>query len=169
MAQYATELTDAIGRQDLDAAVELNLRYWVDGPHRTPAQVDPALRARIATMQRDAFLNTKTLAARWHEEPLVTDLSDKLAGITAPTLVLVGELDTEFIHDQGRRFADHIVGAHLHTLGHTAHAPNAERPAGFDELVVPFLVATLGCTHSRDRRANSVREKGEPTRPQEAW
>jgi pimeloyl-ACP methyl ester carboxylesterase len=156
MAEYATELKDAIGRHDLDAAVEVNLRYWVDGPHRTPAQVDPALRARIATTQRDAFLNTKGLAARWREEPLVTDLSEKLTRITAPALVLAGELDIGFIHDQACLFARHIVGAHLQTLGHTAHAASAERPAGFDELVVPFLVTTCGCTHSRDRPANPV-------------
>ena len=142
MAEYATELTAAIRRQDLDAAVEVNLRYWVDGPHRAPTQVDPALRARIATMQRDAFLNTKDFAARWREEPLVTDLSEKLAGITVPTLVLVGELDMEFIHDQARLLARTIVGAQLQTLGHTGHAPSAERPASFDELVLPFLVTT---------------------------
>src|SRR5438093_2483924 len=37
---------------DVDGAVELNLRFWLDGPRRGPDAVDPALRARVADMQR---------------------------------------------------------------------------------------------------------------------
>ena len=40
---------------DLDAAVEVSLRTWVDGPRREAEDVDPEVRARVAEMQRRMF------------------------------------------------------------------------------------------------------------------
>jgi pimeloyl-ACP methyl ester carboxylesterase len=68
MAAYMTELRDVFGPRDLHAAVEVDLRAWVDGTHRTSEQVDSDLRAEIATMQRDAFVNTRDFAANWRDE-----------------------------------------------------------------------------------------------------
>ena len=45
----------ALERGDLDAAVEVNLRMWFDGPRRSAEEVDPALRARVGEMQRRAL------------------------------------------------------------------------------------------------------------------
>ena len=36
---------------DLEAATELNLRMWVDGPLRQPGQVDPLVRQKVHDMQ----------------------------------------------------------------------------------------------------------------------
>jgi pimeloyl-ACP methyl ester carboxylesterase len=72
MTVYTRSLMDAIAKRDLDAAVEVNVRTWVDGPHRAPKQVDPDLRARIAQMQRDAFINTRdTTQPRTHSDALI--------------------------------------------------------------------------------------------------
>jgi len=139
MQDYTRELMNAIGKRDLEAAVEVNMRAWVDGPHRTPEQVDPALRAKIAQMQRDAFLSTREVAAGWREEFLVSDLADRLSEIVVSTLVLVGELDMAFVRNQAELFATRIPGAQMHTVPDTGHAPNAERPDAFDELVLRFL------------------------------
>jgi 3-oxoadipate enol-lactonase len=51
-AEREDELLDA---GDLDGAVELNLRMWVDGPRRGPDAVDQAVRAKVGEMQRRAF------------------------------------------------------------------------------------------------------------------
>ena len=148
MGAYTHALMDAIGKRDLEAAVEVNLRTWVDGPHRTPEQVDPDLRGRIASMQRDAFINTRDLAADWSEEPLINELAGRLAEITAPTLVLAGELDMDFIHEHARLLADGIPGAQLAHLPNTAHAPNIERPRAFDRVVIPFLAGASSLEHN---------------------
>jgi hypothetical protein len=79
---------DAVDQRDLDAAVEVNMRAWVDGPYRSAGQVDPDVRTRIATMQRDGFLNTREFATRWREEPLVTALEHRLGEIHTEALVL---------------------------------------------------------------------------------
>ena len=40
---------------DLEAATELNMRMWVDGPQRRPDAMDAEMRALVANMQRRAF------------------------------------------------------------------------------------------------------------------
>ena len=136
---YASALMEAIRNRDLDAAVQVNLRAWVDGHHWTRGQVDADVRAKIASMQRDAFENTREFAASWQEEMLISDLADRLSEIRVPTLVLVGELDMDFLHEQARVFADRIPMAQLQTIPGTAHAPSIERPLAFDQSVIPFL------------------------------
>jgi pimeloyl-ACP methyl ester carboxylesterase len=139
MQAYGTALIDAIASGDLDAAVEVSVHAWVDGPHRTADQVDPEVRARVATMQRDAFVNTRDFAARWSEDPLVGSLEGRLGEIATPTLVLVGQLDMDFFRDQARTLAYRIPQARLAVLEDTAHAPTIERPNDFDRIAVPFL------------------------------
>jgi pimeloyl-ACP methyl ester carboxylesterase len=47
LKRYWAKESDALERDDLKAATEANLRMWVDGPNRTPDQVDPAVRKRV--------------------------------------------------------------------------------------------------------------------------
>lgn len=96
-------------------------------------------------MQRDVFINTRELAASWQEERLINDLASRVADISVPTLVLIGELDMDFLHEQARLLADQIPGAQLQTIPDTAHAPNIERPSAFDQNVIPFLASATTC------------------------
>lgn len=121
---------------DLDAAVEVSLRTWVDGPRRGPQDVDPQVRGRVAEMQRRAY----ELQRDWvDEELLVPDLAQRPAEIGAPTLVLVGEEDQPDMQAITERLAREIPGARHATIAATAHVPSMERPREFDELVLPFL------------------------------
>ena len=45
----------ALDAGNVDEAVEINLRTWVDGPHRGPDEVDPAVRTHVGEMQRRAL------------------------------------------------------------------------------------------------------------------
>jgi 3-oxoadipate enol-lactonase len=134
---------EAVSRGDLDAATEINLRMWVDGPNRKPAEVDPSIRAAVAEMQRDAL---KLQAPYWDdvtEKPLVPELSDRLGDVRIPTLVLFGEEDVEDIHRLAEILAAAIPDATLASIPGAAHVPNLEQPAAFDALVLDFL-ATVG-------------------------
>ncbi|HZE28823.1 MAG TPA: alpha/beta fold hydrolase [Gaiellaceae bacterium] len=122
---------------DLDAAVEVSLRTWVDGPRRSPEQVDAAVRARVAEMQRRAY--ELQGEAEDEEELLVEDVAQRLGDVRAPTLVVVGEEDQPDMHAIAERLAAEIPGARLATIAATAHVPSMERPGEFDELVLPFL------------------------------
>ena len=128
----------ALEAGDLERAVELNLRMWVDGPRRRPEDVDAGLRARVAEMQRSAFELQLPLDED-EEELLVEDLAQRLSEIQAPTLVLVGEEDQPDMQAIADRLAQEIPAARRATIPNTAHVPSMERPREFDELVLPFL------------------------------
>jgi pimeloyl-ACP methyl ester carboxylesterase len=136
---YGQAEHEAVTRGDLDEATELALRMWVDGPGRSPADVDPAVREAVRTMQRRALELQAPLWEELDEEPLVEDLAARLGEINAPTLVLVGEHDVEDMHAIAARLAAAVPGARSATVGGAAHVPNLEQPAAFDALVLGFL------------------------------
>ncbi len=134
-AQWAEEEA-AFEAGDLDAAVEVSLQTWVDGPRRRPEDVDRAVRERVAEMQRRAY---ELQQLEDEEELLVPDLAQRLGEIRAPTLVAVGDEDQPDMHAIAERLAREIPGARLETIPATAHVPSMERPREFEELVLPFL------------------------------
>lgn len=131
----------ALERGDIDAAVEVTLRTWVDGPRRAPDDVDPAVRARVAEMQRRAYELQVPVWETADEELLVSDLPDRLSEIEAPTLVVVGEADVPDIHGIADRLMRELPNARRATIADAAHVPSMEHPREFDELVLGFLDA----------------------------
>jgi pimeloyl-ACP methyl ester carboxylesterase len=136
-AAWAEEET-AFEAGDLDAAVEASLRTWVDGPGRSPEDVDPEVRSCVGEMQRRAY-ELALGPEEDEEELLVEDLPQRLGEISAPTLVLVGDEDQPDMHRIAERLEREIPGARRVTIAGTAHVPSLERPREFDELVLPFL------------------------------
>jgi pimeloyl-ACP methyl ester carboxylesterase len=128
----------AVRAGDLDRAVEISLRTWVDGPRRQPDDVDSGVRAHVAEMQRRAF-ELQQVAGEDEEELLVEDVAQRLGEIEVPTLVLIGEEDQPDLHAIADRLAREIPGARLETIANTAHVPSMERPEEFDRLVLGFL------------------------------
>lgn len=128
----------ALARDDLDGAVEANLSWWVDGPHREAHDVDPAVRELVGQMQRQAF----QLTAGWgavEEAELDPPALERLAEIQVPTLVLVGALDLDAIVDTARLVTDAIPHARRVDWPDTAHLPSMERPDDFFELLSGWL------------------------------
>jgi pimeloyl-ACP methyl ester carboxylesterase len=132
----------AVSRGDLDAATEISMRMWVDGPNRTPSEIDSSVRMAVAAMQRDALELQLPYWDDVTEELLVPDLADRLSEVRARTLVLFGEEDVEDIHLLAETFASTIPNATLASIPGAAHVPNLEQPAAFDALVLSFLAAT---------------------------
>ena len=129
----------AFERGDLDAAVEVNLRTWVDGPRRSPDEVDLEIRRKVGEMQRRALELYVEGGADAQEEALVLDIGDRLGEISVPTLVLAGELDVPDIQLLADRLEREIPGARRATIEGAAHVPSMERPDEFDRLVLGFL------------------------------
>jgi 3-oxoadipate enol-lactonase len=129
----------AVEAGDLDAAVEMNLRMWVDGPGREPGDVAAAVRERVGVMQRRAFELQIPVGDEAEEEPLVPDLVQRLGEIDVPTLIVVGEEDRPDMHAIADRLEGSIPGARRATIPGAAHVPSLERPAEFDRLVLEFL------------------------------
>jgi len=129
----------ALERGDLDAAVEANLSTWVDGPHRSPAMVDPELRALVGEMQRRAFELQLPVEGEADEELLVPDAGERLSEVRARTLVLVGDDDVSDIAVIAKQLEREIPDVRRASITGTAHLPSLERPEEFDQLVLAFL------------------------------
>jgi pimeloyl-ACP methyl ester carboxylesterase len=132
----------AIEAGDLDAATEANVVAWVDGPHRGPDEVSPAVRDAVRTMQRRAFEVTAGWPdAVWEEDEVALDpeAPARLDEIAVPTLVISGELDIDSI----RMAADHLLagvaGARGVVWPDVAHVPSMERPDDFAAEVLDWV------------------------------
>lgn len=108
---------------DLEHAVELNLRTWVDGS-REPGQVDASVRELVADMQRRIYEVQEGVEAE--EEP-VGIAPERIA---AETVVAVGEHDLPDFHAIAHGLATRIPNAAGPVaIEGAAHLPALERPA----------------------------------------
>jgi pimeloyl-ACP methyl ester carboxylesterase len=130
------EVRSATRAGEVDRALDLYLRTWVDGPLRTPAQVDPAFRERVGAMAIEAL-------RRRHEqgEPQTPEPSPftRVGQIRCPTLVVVGDQDAPFELAGASALAGRIPGARKVVLAGAGHFPNMEQPAAFNGAVLQFL------------------------------
>ena len=137
--RYGEEEDAAVARGDLEAAVEANLRMWVDGPNRLAEEVDPRVRSFVGMMQRRALELQAPVWEEMEEELLVPDVGSRYVEVRVPTLVLVGSEDVSDIHEIADRLNSRIPGARKVVIGGTAHVPSIERSEEFDRLVLAFL------------------------------
>lgn len=127
----------ALEAEDLQAATELNLRMWVDGPRRSPDEVDPSVRERIGEMQYHAFQTVfpQDAVELSLEPPAILRVGE----VKAPTLLIIGDYDLETKVEQARWLASQIANAQLVVIPQTAHMVSMEKPAEFNEIVLSFL------------------------------
>ena len=69
------------------------------------------------------------------------DVRGRLAEITAPTLVVVGELDRETPPNYARHLADGIAASRYVEIAGAGHISNLERPVQFNAALLDFLAA----------------------------
>ena len=76
----------------------------------------------------------------WGNPKIATEVvSDRLAKITVPTLVVWGGSDEIIPLAQGRAYAQGIPGAKLSIIPECGHGPSVEKPAEFLAAVLPFI------------------------------
>jgi pimeloyl-ACP methyl ester carboxylesterase len=119
-----------------DAANEAEMRIWVDGVGRSPGDVDPRVRDRVAVVNRELLERQEPIEVEI--ERLDPPAVSRLDQIAAPTLVITGSLDQPTVLAGSRAIAD-ATGAEQVEIEGTAHLPNLESPAEFLEALVPFL------------------------------
>jgi 3-oxoadipate enol-lactonase len=139
---FAAAEEQSLDGGDLEAAVEANLRMWVDGP-RPAGAVDPAIRRLVGRMQRRALELQVPAGRSAPERLLMADVAGRLGQIAAPTLVLVGEHDVPDFQEIAARIAGEVPGARKLTIPGAAHLPSLERPAEFNREVLGFLARAV--------------------------
>ena len=120
---FAEEEDRLLEEGDLDAAADLNARFWA-----------PSVAERVRPMQRRSFELQVSSAA----EALEPERID-LGAIHARTLVVVGEEDRADFRAIAKRLADEIPDAELVTMPGVTHLPSLERPEETAALVRRFL------------------------------
>ncbi|HEV2237396.1 MAG TPA: alpha/beta fold hydrolase, partial [Ktedonobacterales bacterium] len=132
MAEFQT----AAAAQDHQRLAELAVRVWVVGTGRTAEQVDPRVRQRVAEMElHNLSLGSDESQARELDPPAY----GRLGAIHVPTLIIAGDRDLPHILRIADALAAGIAGARQAIMPNTAHVPNMEQPAAFNQLVLDFL------------------------------
>ncbi|MHB8599530.1 MAG: alpha/beta fold hydrolase [Ktedonobacteraceae bacterium] len=126
-----------VEKGDLSGATELNLRLWVDGPQRTPAQVNPTVRQRVYEMQYLAF--TIPMPEHADEQELQPPAITRLAEVRVPTLIIVGNLDLPDKLELTEQLATSIPGARREIIAGAAHMVTMEQPQEFNRIVLNFF------------------------------
>ena len=80
------------------------------------------------------------------------NLTDRLPGITIPTLVVVGADDPATTVEMANTIHQRIAGSELVILKHAAHLSNLEQADAFDEAVLGFLARNDHAERARPER-----------------
>lgn len=122
------------------------LQRFTAGPHRTLAQVDPALRDLVQEMARSTLdqhlrLDEQGVPVPPHPPTPVTGTWERVDGLRIPVLALGGELDGDDHRRSGRRLAEAAPRGWYLELAGVAHYPNFEDPLAFNAAVRELLSA----------------------------
>lgn len=128
---------EALQQGDLAKAGELATQLWFDGPNRRPAEVNGTLRAQMKTLITQVISGSRVDFRGKNAAALPT--VKRLGQITAPTLVISGDLDEENVQQAALLLADEIPRADLVQIDGTAHFPNLEKPDEFYTTLIDFL------------------------------
>lgn len=138
-AGWAAE-EDAFEQGDYDIAAEESVRMWIDGPRRSPEEVDGDLRATVRDMVlRSYALQKDAWDAGAEEEELDPPVHKRLGEISCRTLVVVGDEDVADLRSIAEHVAATIPGGQFETLPGAAHVPSLERPDAVNALLLGFL------------------------------
>jgi proline iminopeptidase len=100
----------------------------------------PAQREHIARLRRDAVIAVG-ISRAWEEHDYAAgiNVTDQLAQISCPTLVLVGRHDWICGPVWAQVLADHVPDVRLHVFEESGHMPEYEEPEAFVAVIEEWL------------------------------
>ncbi|GGF00639.1 alpha/beta hydrolase [Aliidongia dinghuensis] len=136
------QLKEAEAVNARDRANAVKARLWLDGPLQPEG--------RVPGPARQLFLDMNAIALRSPPVGSNLDISpafDRLGEISAPSLVIWGDLDFPHIQERSRHVATTMPNGSALQMTGVAHLPSLERPADVTGLVSEFIDR---CTRSRE-------------------
>ena len=131
-------LLGLLQKHDYEEARELDATFWIDGPGREVAQIDPEYRERARELHRQNFMVDRFAH---QEEQLKPPAIGRLGEISVPTLIVIGDHDGRDLIALAHRMVHEIPNAELVTIQNAAHLPSLEHPRQFNRLLADFLAA----------------------------
>jgi 3-oxoadipate enol-lactonase len=132
-AQYNEQRADSVEREGMRAAVDLTIEraFAPDFFRRNPEAVR-AFRGEFLANDPRGYACVSRALSSYH-------VTDRLAEIDCPTLLLTGELDTLCPPSEAAAIQASIPGAKLEILPGVGHFSAIEAPKEFAELALAFL------------------------------
>jgi pimeloyl-ACP methyl ester carboxylesterase len=121
---------------DWAGLADLDVRTWVDGVGQPASRAPTAVRHSVRAMD---LANYRAQHPSAEHIPLRPPAGERPADVFAPTLLLIGDLDTPPCRLTVDALGASIRGSVVHHFPTAAHLPNMERPAEFDRVVLGFL------------------------------
>ncbi len=145
--QHSQEITlaweavdETLEREGLDAANELEMKMWLDGPHRRTEEVDGEIRKQVSRINR--VLLERQVGFRVEPGSLEPPAIERLDELRCPALVITGEFDQPSVLAGAFEFTRRTGSEHVDIQG-AAHLPSLERPQAFNEPLLEFLARAL--------------------------
>lgn len=113
---------------------------WLDGPRSPSGRVGGPVRELFLDMNARALAKGALLTHEIKRPPA----RDRTGEINAPTLLVAGDLDFNYILTRHEGLSESLPNAFAVILEGTAHLPNLERPDLFDPLLLEFLDSAAG-------------------------
>ena len=129
-----TLLKEAEEAGDLDRVSAIKARLWLDGALSPEGRVTGEARRLFLDMQATA-LRLPPAGSNHDAVPAYPRLGE----ISAPTLVISGDLDFPHIQERCRHIAGTVLHGSFHELTGAAHLPSLERPADVTGLLAAFI------------------------------
>lgn len=121
---------------DWPLLVRLETQFWYFGPERDKADLDPRF---VRQAYELASVNLPRMEDAPVPVPLEPPAHDRLADITVPTMVMVGEHDVSAALAQFEYLLTAIPQADGARFAHSAHLPNVEQPEEFERVLLEWL------------------------------
>ena len=134
IAALLAEQQAAAEAGDLDRVNAIKARLWLDGPLAPEGRIQGEARQRFLDMNAIALRSPPTGTSRDAQTAF-----QRLHEISAPSLVIQGDLDFPHIQERSRHIAATMPHAMHHELRGAAHLPSLERPADITNLIAEFI------------------------------
>lgn len=135
--QHSAQHKVVLKAGDIELAAEIEALMWLDGPNRSPHQVDAKVRQRALAL----ILHTLNLPEGEGEGSIAQPpAAGRLKEISVPTLVIMGDQDVELLFPVADALENEIPNAKMVTMQGVAHLPSLEKPEQFNQIVLDFLL-----------------------------
>jgi pimeloyl-ACP methyl ester carboxylesterase len=144
--EYDLAMSEAMTSLDAARFIELFCRMWVDGPRRTPDDVDAVVRARCQLMAARTLARHAGSTGVARELGAIDRLGElaELVGPDVPALLVVGDLDSSDIHRVVAELHAALPWAGRVDVPGAGHMVNLDRPDTFNNALEGFLRDRLG-------------------------
>lgn len=130
------ERLESAAEPDVEAILDLEVPFWVNGPGQPPNRVDPAIREAVRAMDRPLYEPGRVTGRPIKLDP---PANERLGDLRCPLLAVAGALDLSEMVQIAQRLEAAAPNARAVVWPDVAHMIGMEAPDRLNALIVDFL------------------------------